>query len=374
MIRPMYPWWQARRSSLIPLLVLLLPALVAGAHAAEPAAPSAAAAQPASGKVAQGAALYEKYCALCHGPTGQGYAADNAPSLVTPQFLSSADDAFLVNSIALGRPETAMAAYAKQAGGPLSDQDIDDLVAFLRSHGPPYAAPRPAPQPPGSARRGAAIYSETCASCHGDRAKRGTAVHLANQTFLGLASDAFLYDAIVRGRDGTPMKAYADELDEDQIADVVAYLRSWSSGPPPALLRARTAVTEGPVVVNPDGEAPQFNLREQTYVPADEVKRALDEKRRIVLVDARVASDWDREHITGAISVPYYALGGLDRIPNDGTWVIAYCACPHHASGVVVTELRKRGYPHTAVLDEGVLVWKERGYPTSGAAVTTAGK
>jgi len=51
----------------------------------------------------------------------------------------------------------------------------------------------------------------------------------------------------------------------------------------------------------------------------------------------------------GAISVPYYALGGLDRIPNDGTWVVAYCACPHHASGEVVTELRKHGYPHTAV-------------------------
>ena len=66
--------------------------------------------------------------------------------------------------------------------------------------------------------------------------------------------------------------------------------------------------------------------------------------------------------------MPYYALGGLDRVPNDGTWVIAYCACPHHASGVIVTELRKRGYPHTAVLDEGVLVWKERGYPTEGVS------
>jgi cytochrome c oxidase cbb3-type subunit III len=331
---------------------------------------SSAAARAGEGAAERGAPLYEKYCALCHGAGGQGYAADNAPSLVSPQLLSSADDAFLVNSIALGRPETAMAAYAKLAGGPLSEQDIDDIVAYLRRNGPPYVAPvAPAS---GSAKRGAPIYAERCASCHGDRRKRGDAVHLANPTFLGLASDAFLHDAIARGRDGTPMKAYAGDLDPEEIADVVAYLRTWSSGPPPALLRASGAAGTGPVVINPDGEAPQFTLRDQTYVPADDVKRALDEKRRMIIVDARVTSDWDREHISGAISVPYYAPGGLDRIPNDGTWVIAYCACPHHASGVIVTELRKRGYPHTAVLDEGVLVWKERGYPTTSASADVA--
>src|SRR5690606_5650333 len=100
-------------------------------------------------------------------------------------------------------------------------------------------------------------------------------------------------------------------------------------------------------------------------VPVDDVKRALDEGRRMVIIDARATSDWQREHITGAISVPYYALTGLDRVPNDGTWVIAYCACPHHASGVVVDELRRRGYPHAAVLDEGIRVWVERGYPVT---------
>lgn len=358
---PMSPRWsQARRRSSISLLALALSALAAVPGLAD----------PPSDKVAHGAALYEKYCALCHGPTAQGYAADNAPSLVTPQWLSGADDAFIVNSIALGRPDTAMGGFAKQVGGPMSDQEIDDLVAFLRSHGPPFVTlPVHAP---GSARKGAAIYASECVKCHGDRSKRGEAPWLANQTFLGLASDAFLYDAIARGRDGTKMKAYADQLDPEQIADVVAYLRSWSSGPPPVLVRAKGETSTGPIVLNPDGGTPEFTLRDQTYVPADEVKRALDEKKRMILIDARVASDWDREHITGAISVPYYALNGLDRIPNDGTWIVAYCACPHHASGEVVTELRKRGYPHTAVLDEGVLVWKERGYPMSSPAGAVA--
>ena len=68
-------------------------------------------------------------------------------------------------------------------------------------------------------------------------------------------------------------------------------------------------------------------------------------------------------HITGAISTPHYDPKALDDIPNDGTWVIAYCACPHHVSGEVVAALRKRGYKHTAVLDEGVFAWQQKKYP-----------
>ncbi|HEY3499220.1 MAG TPA: rhodanese-like domain-containing protein, partial [Polyangiaceae bacterium] len=66
------------------------------------------------------------------------------------------------------------------------------------------------------------------------------------------------------------------------------------------------------------------------------------------------------------ISLPYHDANRLERIPNDGTWVVAYCACPHHASGEVVDALRARKYPNTAVLDEGILFWKDKGYPLAG--------
>jgi cytochrome c oxidase cbb3-type subunit 3/ubiquinol-cytochrome c reductase cytochrome c subunit len=72
-------------------------------------------------------------------------------------------------------------------------------------------------------------------------------------------------------------------------------------------------------------------------------------------------------HIVGAISTPYYDKKSLDDIPNDGTWVLAYCACPHHVSGQVVEELRKRGYKHTAVIDEGVFAWQQKKYPVVAA-------
>jgi hypothetical protein len=40
-----------------------------------------------------------------------------------------------------------------------------------------------------------------------------------------------------------------------------------------------------------------------------------------------------------------------------------YCACPHAASGRVVDALRAHDIPNTAIIDEGVIVWTQRGYP-----------
>lgn len=312
------------------------------------------------------AALYKSHCALCHAPTMMGYAADNAPSLINPSFLASVDDAFFARSIELGRPGTAMAGYGRDVGGPLDDKQIADLIALFRSKGPPLQA-LPAAPTGGDAGRGAVIYNDSCKKCHGDPTQRGTAPHLANPVFLSLAQDAFIAHAIRSGRPGTPMEAFT--LSDPQIADVIAYLRSWAPAKPvtPPPVPPPPPPITGPVVLNPKGKAPSFTLREDRYVPADEVKAALDDKRKLVIIDARPPSDWEQMHIPGSISVPYYQMDGLARVPNDGTWVVAYCACPHHASGEVVDELRRRGYQHTAVLDEGIMVWNQKGYPTAGA-------
>lgn len=110
-----------------------------------------------------------------------------------------------------------------------------------------------------------------------------------------------------------------------------------------------------------------LKLRDDEYVSVAELARVYDEKKRLVIVDARPTSDYLRMHIEGAISIPYFDLKDLDKVPNDGTWVIAYCACPHHLSGIVHDELRKRGYKTTAVLDEGVFEWQRFGHPMTVA-------
>jgi cytochrome c oxidase cbb3-type subunit 3 len=323
---------------------------------------------PANPVVARGREAYAKFCATCHGVAAGGYVADNAPSLRSPTFLASASDAFLRAGIARGRPGTAMAAFGRLLGGPLEPAEVDAIIAFLREGGPP---PRelPAAHAAGDVKRGQPVYLANCARCHGTQTQRSSAVHLANPIFLQTASDAFLRTAIESGRPPTSMVPWKGALGPAQIDDVVAYLRSMAVAPavpapaPPAPLPPR----QGPIVLNRRGSAPDFVMKEDRFVSIDQVKKALDQKRRLIITDARAPSDWLNLHITGAISTPFYDLRSLDDLPNDGTWILAYCACPHHVSGQVVDELRKRGYKHTAVIDEGIFAWQHAGYPVVAA-------
>jgi cytochrome c oxidase cbb3-type subunit III len=329
-------------------------------------APSTAAttAGQSSAPNARGQELYTRYCALCHGKDATGYAADNAPSLVSRTFLESASDDFIARGIRFGRPHTAMGAYGKQRGGPLDAQDIAAIVRFVRARGPSYRPP-PTSTLKGDPVNGKALYDQECATCHGTETERKTALSLYNPELLFAASPDFLRYAVVNGRSPTPMPAFSPKLSAQAIEDVVAHLTSKSrpqsagSATPPVV----KVPDGGPVVINPKGRAPKFTLREDRFVPSEQVKQALDEKRRLVIVDARSPADWVDMHIPGAISAPYYDDAALARIPNDGSWVIAYCACPHHASGEVVDKLRGRGFKNTAVLDEGILFWKQKGYP-----------
>jgi cytochrome c oxidase cbb3-type subunit 3 len=350
----------------ISALCIVGSSLLAGeSRAQSPGRPGSA---PASTSVEAGQALYVRYCQLCHAPDGTGYAADDAPSLVSPTFLATANDAFIARGIRLGRPDTAMAAYGKVRGGPLDDVQIAAIVSFLRSKGP-RAAALPELKPAGSAARGAALFASQCQSCHGSAKKPGKAPKLYNAEFLAAASPAFLRQAILRGRPPTRMPAFEQRLAAGQIDDLVVWLISLRRAPMPEKTQNPVVRDDLPLVIHPEGAAPDFSLRDGRFVSAEQVQQALEAKRRMILIDARSPSDWLQFHIPGAVPIPYYDTAKLDRIPSDDTWVVAYCACPHHASGEIVDALRRRGRTHTAVLDEGILFWRRTGYALEGEAL-----
>lgn len=268
-----------------------------------------------------------------------------------------------------------MAAYGTERGGPLGPAEVASIVSWIRGHGP---AAKPLPQRAvGDPARGAPLYASNCEKCHGGERTRADAVHLGNARFLEVASDAFLGWAIRNGRPGTPMEAWQGKLSDTQIDDVVAYVRSFQKPDVAAGLPAPTG--KEPIVINPGGKHPSFTPRstpcppggtctpDSLFVSVEQVSRALEAKRRMVIIDARPPSDWMRVRIPGAVSIPYHDLKRLDEVPNDGTWVIAYCACPHHLSGDVVRALRRRGVKHAVILDEGILEWHRRGYPVVAA-------
>ena len=161
------------------------------------------------------------------------------------------------------------------------------------------------------------------------------------------------------------MLAFGTVMTDEQVNDVVAYVRELGSATAKVSLLPEPTGKE-PVVVNPRGAAPGWKAREDRFVSVDSVAAELKAGKRMVIIDARPPSEWRQAHIAGAVSIPYHDMKRLAEIPKDA-WAVAYCACPHHLSGIVVDELKKRGHTRAFVLDEGVNVWHQRGYPVVAA-------
>ena len=335
-------------------------------------------------QMAEAAGLYEQNCALCHGEDRSGYAADHAPSLKSPQLLSTGFPSHLRAAIGYGRRGTAMAAYSEEMGGPLSREQMNILTRWLVQVEGVEPLKLSGDAVEGDAQAGAPTYGALCANCHGDQGQGVYAPAIGDQSLLANASDAFLKYALEHGRDGTPMGSYSKLLGEKGVNNVVAYLRSQASGWAPDPIKLRTPPTPDQYVLNPEGDDPNFTIRveyqekryksdglyEGRYVPAAEVVKALEEKKRFILLDTRPASSWQRSHIPGAVPMPYYrdkerATDLQLPDPSEGVMIVAYCACPHAASDYVINNLRELGYPAelTAVIDEGILVWTAMGLP-----------
>ena len=102
-----------------------------------PAEVEAASAQPAKGDPAAGQALFAS-CAACHGPTGEGIPG-LGKDLTNSEFVSGKTDGELISFIKVGRDpsdplNTTGIAMPPKGGNPaLSDEDLFNIVAYLRS-------------------------------------------------------------------------------------------------------------------------------------------------------------------------------------------------------------------------------------------------
>lgn len=125
-----------------------------GATAPEPT-PSAPAPEPApepepvavagGGDVAAGKALYATYCASCHGMTGNGdgpvsAGLDPKPAKHTNgDYMNQLSHEHLVKVLKEGGPAVGKSPLMAPWGGTLSDAQIEDVIAYVRSLAePPY--------------------------------------------------------------------------------------------------------------------------------------------------------------------------------------------------------------------------------------------
>ena len=118
--------------------------------------------------------LYGANCQACHGVGGHG---GPAMELGNPEYQALVDDATLRKWISGGMPGTEMPAFARSAGGFLTDQQIGAIIARMRKEwARPNAfggatPPAYAQGPDGDLKRGQATYQARCASCHQNPAR-----------------------------------------------------------------------------------------------------------------------------------------------------------------------------------------------------------
>lgn len=179
--------------------------------------------------------LYAENCAGCHGAEGRGGAAI---ALANPVYLAIANDAAIRKVVANGVRETAMPAFAVNAGGMLTDAQIEVITKGIRWRWRQQGildtvnAPSYAPKSAGDAQRGEVAYKTYCESCHGPDGKgghKGSAI--TEDSFLALVSDQGLRTIVITGRPelGAPdwrANVPGRPMSDQEVTDVVAWLAS----------------------------------------------------------------------------------------------------------------------------------------------------
>jgi cytochrome c oxidase cbb3-type subunit III len=148
-------------------------------------------------------ALYARQCAGCHGNGGRLGAAR---PLNDPVYLALVPAERLRLVIAEGVPGTAQPAFARSAGGELTEEQVNVLVqglvrAWARPEETKSVQVPPYPAPLGDPVRGKAVYAAACAGCHGADGRGGPkAGSIVDPSYLALVSDQHLRTTVIAGR------------------------------------------------------------------------------------------------------------------------------------------------------------------------------
>jgi sulfur-carrier protein adenylyltransferase/sulfurtransferase len=99
-------------------------------------------------------------------------------------------------------------------------------------------------------------------------------------------------------------------------------------------------------------------------VSLDELKKRIDAKEAITLLDVREKEEYRAGFIPGAISIPrgFLEIQVEGRIPDKNSKIVAYCAGGTR-SALAAKTLAELGYTNVETANPGFVRWKDLGYP-----------
>ena len=239
--------------------VVSLMALIGGAVSIFSCMPGARAQEP------RGKALFEKHCVECHGTAGRGDGPSAAFLVPRPRDFSTGKykirttetgsvptDDDLIGSVKRGLYGTSMPGWDRI----LSDEDIADIVQYIKTLSPQFASqpPKPVaigagvPSSPDSIGRGRQVYEKLqCGKCHGTDGRGAGAVATAFEdearqplrsadltepwTFHGGATARDIFLRFRTGMMGTPMPSFAEAASDTEMWDLANYVVSLGRKP-----------------------------------------------------------------------------------------------------------------------------------------------
>lgn len=173
--------------------------------------------------IIRGGILYKSNCILCHGEAGDGRGrASILYGVLNLRIEGEKASEYYHSIISKGSKELGRSNYMPAWDDELTEEQIGDVVAFLK-----YVT--------NDVKRGHVVYSQYCILCHGIKGDgNGRAAKLLNTRPSDLTAssknDDYFRLIIRYGSEGvgrsTAMPGRVDELTEQEIEDVVAYIRT----------------------------------------------------------------------------------------------------------------------------------------------------
>jgi mono/diheme cytochrome c family protein len=223
-----------------------------------------------------GRELFSSNCSPCHGDFGEGgpnpsRADDIIAPISSAEFLKTRDDFTLKSIISQGQPNFGMSPFGTAYGGPLEDEEIDAVVAYIRSweQNPPVEVP-PEVRTSSASLTGAEVYADVCAQCHGPDGGGGIGPSLRDSRFQNENTDQEIFDTINLGHSAAGMIGWGEILTQEQIQELVNFIRQMkptetapapgagTATPAPLATTTPGAAVSTPTATTAAGGAPSF--------------------------------------------------------------------------------------------------------------------